>query len=243
MAVGSGRSWRFIAPVALASCGLLLAISSRASDGEDFRGSGHEELSDLVLAAESRSQELSEAVEAFTAENEAMANAETGSPQSTEQQQLEELHGLAGFTAVEGPAVQVSLDDSPSASDPELLAPGTNLEDYLVHQQDVEGVINALWAGGAEAMMVMDQRIISTSTVRCIGSVLFLQGKRYAPPYSVTAIGDTDAMMAALDDSAVVRQYRALVDQIGLGFELTISEDVTIPSYEGPVGVSAETAA
>lgn len=46
---------------------------------------------------------------------------------------------------------------------------GFTAEDIVVHQQDVENVVNALWAAGAEAMMLMDQRVISTSAVRCVG--------------------------------------------------------------------------
>ncbi len=54
--------------------------------------------------------------------------------------------------------------------------------------------------------MVMDQRIVATSTVRCVGPVLLLQGRRYAPPYTITAIGDTRAMEDALDDSEAVTE-------------------------------------
>ena len=65
-----------------------------------------------------------------------------------------------------------------------------SVDDVVVHQQDVQGVVNALWRGGAEAMMVMDQRIISTSAVRCVGNTLILQGRVYSPPFTVTATGD-----------------------------------------------------
>ena len=92
---------------------------------------------------------------------------------------------------------QVSLDDAhrSAASLPEALGP----DDIVVHQQDVQGVVNALWAGGAEAMMIQDQRVIATSAVRCVGNTLFLQGRVYSPPYVIKAIGDTTSIKAALD--------------------------------------------
>jgi uncharacterized protein YlxW (UPF0749 family) len=99
-----------------------------------------------------------------------------------------------------------------------------------------------LWAGGAEAMMVMDQRIIATSSVKCIGPVLYLQGRSYGPPYVISAIGDVGEMLAALDESPGVTEYRAYADEIGLGFDITIQESISMPGYEGPLGVSAETA-
>ena len=63
---------------------------------------------------------------------------------------------------------------------------GTNT---WVHQQDVEAVVNALWAGGAESMEVMGQRLLPTSAVICSGNVLPLQGKKYSPPFTISAIG------------------------------------------------------
>lgn len=241
MTAESNRSWRFAAPLALAACGLLLVTSARAADGEDLRGSGYAQLGDLVRAAEVRSTELSERVDELTADIATLTEQQSSGALSREQESLDRLQAHAGFTAVEGPAVSVSLDDAPRPAGPQALAPGYVPEDYIVHQQDLEGVINALWAGGAEAMMVMDQRIISTSSVKCVGSVLYLQGTRYAPPYTVTAIGDTGAMVAALDASVEVSNYRVHAEQIGLGFEMTAHPEVTMPAYEGPIGVSAET--
>ena len=63
---------------------------------------------------------------------------------------------------------------------------GFTADDIVVHQQDVQAVVNALWASGAEAMMIQDQRVISTSAVRCVGNTLILQGRVYAPPYRIT---------------------------------------------------------
>ena len=51
-------------------------------------------------------------------------------------------------------------------------------------------MVNALWQGGAKGIKVMDQRLISTSAVRCVGNTLILQGRVYSPPYKVTAVGD-----------------------------------------------------
>ncbi|HEX6578024.1 MAG TPA: DUF881 domain-containing protein, partial [Jiangellaceae bacterium] len=156
--------------------------------------------------------------------------------------QIDELEAAAGYTAVEGPGLTVRLDDAPLPDADEELAPGTQLEDYLVHQQDLEGVINALWTGGAEAMMVMDQRIVATSTIRCVGPVLLLQGRRYAPPYTITAIGDADAMLEALDDSDDVTNYRQYAEFLDLGYQVDHEDSVTLPAYDGAIDVSGDIA-
>ena len=103
----------------------------------------------------------------------------------------------AGTQAVAGPTVQVTLTDARNV--PDVLPDGISVDDYVVHQQDVQAVVNALWEGGAEAMMLMDQRVISTSAVRCVGNTLILQGRVYSPPYVITAIGNQTDLRASLD--------------------------------------------
>ena len=235
------RAWRFVAPIALALCGALLVTSARAADGSDLRPGQHTDLADLVQAEERRSEELTAELERLSVEVDELT-AEKGTAGNGEiQQEIDRLRPTAGFTAVQGPALTVSLDDAPLPADLQELAPDTQLEDYLVHQQDLEAVINALWAGGAEAMMVMDLRIVSTSTIRCVGPVLLLQGRRYAPPYTITAIGDVDAMQDALDDSETIAGYRQYADYIGLGYQVDRSDEVTVPAYDGAIDISAET--
>ncbi|GAA3483427.1 hypothetical protein GCM10018966_079590 [Streptomyces yanii] len=53
----------------------------------------------------------------------------------------------------------------------------------------------------------MDQRLISTSAVRCVGNTLILQGRVYSPPYKITAVGDPDRLKKALDNSSSIRNY------------------------------------
>ncbi|MFW6090249.1 MAG: DUF881 domain-containing protein [Actinomycetota bacterium] len=229
------QAWRFAGAVAVAACGVLLVTSAQEADGEDFRGNDYAELSDLVKEAEDRAGALDERATELNSEIESLTEQQATESPATEQR-LNDLREATALTPVTGPGVRVVLDDADVPVDT------PNRSDYIVHQQDLEAVMNAMWAGGAEAMMVMDQRIISTSAVRCIGPVLHLQTRTYAPPYEVTAIGDVDGMLTALDDSSSVDFYRSLVEQFGLGFELTVEEEITMPAYEGTLGIAAESA-
>ena len=87
-------------------------------------------------------------------------------------------------------------------------------------------MVNALWAGGAESMMIQDQRVLFSSAVICSGNVLLLQGKQYSPPYTVSAIGPVDKMLAALDESEAVRTYREYVGAFGLGWKVETKDDL-----------------
>ena len=143
------------------------------------------------------------------------------------------MAAAAGLAAVTGPAVKVTLNDAPLDSG--QLPQGASPNDVVVHQQDVQAVVNALWAGGAEAMMLQDQRVIATSAVRCVGNTLVLQGRVYSPPYVVTAIGDPARLSAALEASREVRIYREYVAAYGLEYEHSTVEKAKFPAYSGTI--------
>ena len=71
----------------------------------------------------------------------------------------EQASAQAGFTPVTGPPVTVTLDDAPAS----ITADGVDPDLLVVHQQDIQAVVNALWRGGAEAMTIQGQRVISTT--------------------------------------------------------------------------------
>jgi len=99
----------------------------------------------------------------------------------------------------------------------------------------VQSVVNALWAGGAEAMMLQDQRVVSTSAVRCVGNTLILQGRVYSPPYVITAIGNRDAMRSALDTDPAVANLRDWSIAVGLGYDVGNVGSQTFPAYSGSI--------
>lgn len=96
-------------------------------------------------------------------------------------------------------------------------------------------MVNALWQGGARGIQVMDQRLISTSAVRCVGNTLILQGRVYSPPYKVTAVGDPGKLKRALNDSTAIQNYLLYVKAYGLGWKVDENEAVTLPGYSGTV--------
>ena len=94
-------------------------------------------------------------------------------------------------------------------------------------------MVNALWQGGAQGIRVMDQRLISTSAVRCVGNTLILQGRVYSPPYRITAVGDQAKLRQALDDSPAIQNYLQYVEAYGLGWKVAAEGRTTLPGYAG----------
>ncbi len=224
--------WPWLVPVAALVAGALFASSVRASQGEDLR-TDQARLPDLIRAQNrtngdraSQLDDLQGKVDEATA---ALA------PRDLDAQKLEqaanELATAAGRTEVRGPALRVTLDDATLAGG-EVPA-GADPDDYVIHQQDVQAVVNAMWQGGAEAMMLQDQRVISTSAVRCVGNTLILQGRVYSPPYVITAIGDRRAMSDALDADPEVANLREWSIAVGLGYGVSSVGQQTFPAYSG----------
>jgi len=239
--VARGPVWSGLALLTIALAGVLLVTSRTTARGTDLRTEGRADLTRLVARAEHRVGDELGQVRRLRAEVARLtAAAGPTGPAARARAEARRLAGPAGLTAVRGPAVEVSLDDAPYTPGTELPA-GIGVDDLVVHQQDVQAVVNALWAGGAEAMRIMDQRVISTSAVRCVGNTLLLQGRVYSPPYTVTAIGPVSRLRAALTGDPGVRTFHDYADVLGLGYAVR-STTVTLPAYDGPLELSSAAA-
>ena len=230
--------WSVLVPVVGMAAGLLFATSAQTARGTDLRTSGRTDLADVIRVQARANQARQEAVQALRSQVEQLTqqSAPGDSALTRLQQQAGTLSPVAGTSAVRGPAITVTLNDAKRSA--ASLPQGFTADDIVVHQQDVQGVVNALWAGGAEAMMLQDQRVISTSAVRCVGNTLILQGRVYSPPYVIRAIGDVQGMQQSLDTNPTVRIYRQYVDVLGLGYDVRTSPVATFPAYTGSTALT-----
>jgi uncharacterized protein YlxW (UPF0749 family) len=226
--------WPWLVPVAALVAGTLFASSVRASQGEDLR-TDQAQLPDLIRAQNRTNETRASGPTDLQGQvDEATAALAPGDLQTQKlERQANEIATAAGRTEVRGPALRVTLDDAKLAGG-EVPA-GADPDDYVIHQQDVQSVVNALWQGGAEAMMLQDQRVVSTSAVRCVGNTLILQGRVYSPPYVITAIGDRDAMRASLDTDPAVANLRDWSIAVGLGYDVKNVGRQTFPAYSGSI--------
>ena len=114
-----------------------------------------------------------------------------------------------------------------------MAANGIEPDLLVVHQQDIQAVVNALWSGGAEAMTIQGQRVISTTAVKCVGNTVVLHGIPYAPPYVISAIGDQARLRAALAESEPIQIYQQYVEAYGLVFREESEPKAEFPAHEG----------
>lgn len=141
---------------------------------------------------------------------------------------LREAKFLAGLTPVEGPGVEVVLQDSkkrPPANSP------IDIENYIIHDSDLQRVVNELHAAGAEAVSINGQRIIATTAIRCVGPTIQVNGIALSSPYVIHAIGDPDTLMGALNlPQGVLTDIQAIDPDM---VKVTKKSNVQIPAYTG----------
>jgi uncharacterized protein YlxW (UPF0749 family) len=221
-------------PVVALAAGLLFATSGQTARGTDLRGGEVIELSGLIsqrrtsLAEQSaESQDLQGQVERLTDQA-----ASQDSAVAAASSEGDDLTLSAGMVALTGPGVRITLDDAPRRPDGSLPR-GARPDDVVIHQSDVQAVVNALWAAGADGVSVMDQRLIATSAVRCVGNVLLLEGRTYSPPFQVAAIGDVGAFVDQLSASPQVAVFQDAVAAFGLTFSVRGTDSVDLPAHAG----------
>lgn len=219
--------------VALALLAGILAVAARSEPtAADSRLGGRVELIDLIGAEQSRNTALAAQVEELSARVTGFQEAPAvGTAAIAEiQSQLDAAAVQAGMTGIVGPGVVVTLTDSPLRD-----APSGDPNDLVVHEQDLQAVINALWAGGAEAISVMGERVLATTAIRCVGNTLLLHGRVYSPPYTIGAVGDPEALRTGLATDPAVALYTDAAAQLGLGYDVAVPEAIEIPAFAGTI--------
>lgn len=147
--------------------------------------------------------------------------------------QLDAASIAAGLSPVRGPGLKVALNDSTLEE-----APSGNVNDLVIHSQDVQAVVNALWRSGAEAIAINGERLISTSAVLCVGNTLLLNGTVHSPPYVASAVG---AGKERFDSDPLVRRLRKEADLFGLRMTVSREDAMVLPGYAGSTALKFAT--
>src|SRR5690349_464996 len=145
--------------------------------------------------------------------------------------QVDDLRSHAGLVAMHGPGVEVDLRDGDASS----AATGTA---YLVNFEDVQDVVNLLFAQGAEGVAVNGRRITPlTAFSGSAGEVVIDQGPPLASPLKVVAVGDRNRMVAALDDPSALGSIRAREVEFNLHLTFFGSPDLSLPAYDSSLQI------
>ena len=148
---------------------------------------------------------------------------------------LRDLESTSGFARVRGPGLVVRLADGPPPKDPVTGEPTGDDDLARVQDRDLQDVVNALWASGAEAVSINDQRLAGTSTIRSAGGAVLVDFRPVSSPYQLRAVGDPGRLAQRFDDSAAARRFRGYEQQYGMSFSAERSErDLVLPAAPAP---------
>jgi uncharacterized protein YlxW (UPF0749 family) len=145
------------------------------------------------------------------------------------------LQVFSGLSSVKGEGIEIVINDAIKTDSLET----ADLELARVYDSDVQLLVNALWARGAESVSINKSRLTSTSAIRSAGDAILVNYRPLLPPFVISAIGDNDLRDRLikhpdyLDLQFVVKTY-------GLGFNVSeikdiemIATGVALPSLQG----------
>ena len=230
-----GRSrgpWRIGTPAVVMLCGALFVVSAANSDGTDLRPGRYTDLALLVDDEADQYAALQKRVTDLNTQIAALSAATQDREVERHQRRVERLKDPAGLVPRSGPGVSITLSDAPE----DVINSTTgDINELLVHQQDIQAVVNALWKGGATAVTIAGQRVVSTTGIKCEGNAVQLQGVPYPQPYVIEAVGDQGALLTAIEADPYVAAYRedAADPGISVGWSLELEDDVRAPAFEG----------
>lgn len=231
------RVMRVLTVLGALIAGYLLAVSINAGRSaalvEDER---HAQLVELVREQRERVGEMAATLEELEQQL-SITEEQAAAKVPALDDMLRRAEFEAGIAAVTGPGVVVTLFDAPV---------GCTGARYLcrVQDYDLQLAANTLFAAGAEAVAINNQRIIATTAIRSAGLQITANYRYLAAPYEVRAVGDADALAAAIRRDGLGVALEAAGS--GLRLEMRKSEDVNIPGMSAapaihvarPVGIS-----
>jgi uncharacterized protein YlxW (UPF0749 family) len=141
--------------------------------------------------------------------------------------QLKQLEGSTGVGPVSGPGVIVTVTDGDKSTD-------SSNSLWRVQDTDLQGVVNALWSIGAEAIAVDGQRLSPVSTIRAAGGAILVDLQPVSSPYEITAIGDPKTLPQAFNKSTAAVQLRSYNRQYGITLKIAAADALNLPAAMSP---------
>jgi uncharacterized protein YlxW (UPF0749 family) len=219
---------RLLLGVACALFGFIAVIAARSRPADpEGRLPEQYRLAALIERQQSSTDQLRNEVKQLRGDVATLRASRAGrqAGATAREEQLGDLSTIAGLVAVRGAGLKVTLDDSNLEE-----APSGNINDLVIHSQDVQAVVNALWRAGAEAVSINRQRLVGTSAVLCVGNTLLLNGTVQSPPYVVNAIG---ANRDRFEADALVRRLHDDAKEFGLRFSVAKEDSIDVPAFQG----------
>lgn len=232
---------RALATLALLLVGLMLAVAgAQVRRGEPVAARQRARLVDEIHSRTGETDDLARRLNTLRGETSrlrAAALAQSAAGRRADRD-LAAAETAAAARPASGPALVVTLDDAPrdrgdDASD----------DDGRVYDQDLQILVNGLWAAGAGAVTINGLRLTPTTAIRTAGEAVLVDYRPLTGPYEVIALGNAGRLRAGFTGSAADQRLTALRDRYGLRYGLRTEGRARLaaaapsaPRYARPAG-------
>ncbi len=145
---------------------------------------------------------------------------------------LETLNSLKkdmGLELARGPGVLISLNDGMFVNRDSAEA----ISQSLIHASDLRDIVNILRTARAEAIAINDQRIIASTPITSVGNTILVNNFHLLPPFTVTAIGDSEVLLQRLNDPTSLPDMQKRAGEMKIQFEAVSVDGLMVPLYNG----------
>ncbi|HET6380144.1 MAG TPA: DUF881 domain-containing protein [candidate division Zixibacteria bacterium] len=226
-----GRSWALSVAAALAIVGFVGAAQWNSSVArQTFTTSAQQVLAAQVLELEEEQATLREEIaEAEAQVQQFQEESRSGSATLAElSERLDAARLAAGLTEVRGPGVVIEIADSNR-----VVPPGENPASFIVLVDDLRDIVTALWASGAEAIAINDERLVATSSIYGVGASILVNTSFLTPPYRIEAIGPEGLLDRFMAHEAFQGRVAQRIEFFGLEFATAAEQELTLPAFVG----------
>ncbi|WP_203712141.1 DUF881 domain-containing protein [Asanoa siamensis] len=206
--------------------GLLFAVAYRQTVADEPRRS--QARADLVGQIKQRQEATDDLRGQADRLRDDVARERDAALGADEAAQRRDAEAATGLRRVTGDGLVVRLTDAPDAAEG-----GGEHELGRIFDRDLQLVTNALWASGAEAIAINDQRLTATSTIRKAGGAILVDFRPVTSPYEIRAIGPRD-LDDRFADTAAAALMRKVADGEHIGFDTRRTDDLNLPAATEP---------
>lgn len=232
------RGGRLAVALVMVVAGLLAAVTyHQTAAGSEGRQQIRAALIADIVGAQEVTDDLAADLDAARAEvaaarEEALAASDEGQAALATLAQAEQA---AAAVPVTGPGLLVLLADAAPDADGDPVG-GDTQEDPRgkVRDGDLQLVVNALWAAGAEAVSINGQRLGPTTAIRFAGEAVLVDFRPVTSPYEVSAIGDPGTLRSEFLASPEVGSLAVISQSFGLRFEFSEEDELSLPAGRPP---------
>jgi uncharacterized protein YlxW (UPF0749 family) len=237
----SRRKAKALLAVGLLLLGFVLAASYRgtlrqAPESERTRQALVRDVQDGSALTDSLQRRAETLSTQLTRERDAaLAASRAGDRAGAEVRRLEEA---AAQRAVHGPGVTVTVGDAGGGDqvDPSTgqRVPAPVDDNGRIRDRDLQALVNALWAGGAEAIAIGGQRLAPTTTIRAAGEAILVDLRPVQSPYGIEAVGDPATLLPRFADSEAARRFQSYTGLYGIQFSVRSADDLQLRAATDP---------